>query len=129
MTIPIEEKMLVRPKIIPKFLVPKYSLRIGVLTGIVPAIPRPKVIANRSTNPKELPSISQKRNIPTLIKPMEKAITCLFWKMSDNNPKGMRAARLDRGTSMATIPAVDLSIPRLVKYGIMWTVAAFIAAI
>ena len=53
---------------VPKRLVPKYSLTIGNLSGANPPIPTPKITTKATINPRELPSISQKRINPALVK-------------------------------------------------------------
>ena len=75
MIIPAVVNMAENPKIVPKFLVPKYSLRKDALTGAIPEMPMPKMILNIIINQRELPSISQKRNSPMAVRSWEVANT------------------------------------------------------
>ena len=48
-----------------------------------------------------------------LTKLRDTAIMYFFLKISENQPKGRRAARLTRGKHMVNVAATDLSIPIL----------------
>ena len=65
----IVPKILLAPNIVPKFFVPKYSLKIGDLSGVIPLNPKPYTIAKMIINEKELCElIREKIKIPIPIR-------------------------------------------------------------
>ena len=83
---PRVRKVNVIPKIVPKFLVPKYSLIIGARVGSNPARPKLKKMINKTIIVEELPPMKEKNNKPILVKTLETANMYFLGNLSASHP-------------------------------------------
>ena len=83
---PIVRNVNIIPKIVPKFVMPKYSLIIGARIGANPPSPKPKKMTNIMIVIEEPLPMMENRNKPILVKTPEAANTYFFGKMSDSHP-------------------------------------------
>jgi hypothetical protein len=105
----------VKPRIVPKLPLPKYSRSTAILDVTLHPHPRLKAMINGTTS-HIIPAVTWlKRNRPAVIRTKLAAKICLLPSLSLSQPLLRRPPMLATGSTRATRLDVDLAMPRLLK--------------